>query len=290
MRYGAFVPYSILCTGLWASAHILIGYFFSRSIDTAAEYAGRGAFLLGALIVVTVGSVLLYRRLRVAENRRAAVLGDPQAPVEQDRADGDDDQRAEQEGAAAGVLGGGVDAAREEVADQDVGAGPEPGAEDAVGDEGAVAHLRAAGDERRQGADDADPAADEDRLAAVPGEVVLDPLEALAADPEAGPVAEHEAAAEAAADEEAGRVAHPGGEPGDRDQDVDVDRALAGDGAAEQHRRLAGHDQADEGAGLGEGEDADQQVGPGAERVGDVLEQLLQFVVRDDPADQVVAG
>jgi len=73
MRYGAFVPYSILGTGLWASAHILIGYFFSRSIDTAAEYAGRGAFLLGALIVVTVGSVLLYRRLRVAENRRAAV-------------------------------------------------------------------------------------------------------------------------------------------------------------------------------------------------------------------------
>ncbi len=73
MRYGAFVPYSILGTGLWASAHILIGYFFSRSIDTAAEYAGRGAFLLGTLIVVTVGSVMLYRRLRVEENRRAAV-------------------------------------------------------------------------------------------------------------------------------------------------------------------------------------------------------------------------
>ena len=47
MRYRAFVPYSILGTGLWASAHILIGYFFSRSIETAAEYAGRGAFLLG---------------------------------------------------------------------------------------------------------------------------------------------------------------------------------------------------------------------------------------------------
>jgi membrane protein DedA with SNARE-associated domain len=73
MRYGAFVPYSILGTGIWASAHILIGYIFSRSIDTAAEYAGRGAFLLGALIAITVGSVFLYRRLRVAENRRAAV-------------------------------------------------------------------------------------------------------------------------------------------------------------------------------------------------------------------------
>ena len=42
MRYRAFVPYSILGTGLWASAHILIGYFFSRSVETGAEYAGKG--------------------------------------------------------------------------------------------------------------------------------------------------------------------------------------------------------------------------------------------------------
>lgn len=73
MRYGGFVPYSVLGTGIWAAAHILIGYVFSRSVDTAAKYAGRGALLLGALIVLVVGSILLYRRLRVAENRRAAV-------------------------------------------------------------------------------------------------------------------------------------------------------------------------------------------------------------------------
>ncbi len=73
MRYGAFVPYSILGTGIWAPAHILLGYFFSRSIDTAAEYAGRGVFLLGMLIAVTVGTVVLVRRFRVEENRRAAV-------------------------------------------------------------------------------------------------------------------------------------------------------------------------------------------------------------------------
>ena len=73
MRYRAFVPYSILGTGLWASAHILIGYFFSRSIESAAEYAGKGAFLLGTLIVVVAGSVYLYRHFRVAENRQAAV-------------------------------------------------------------------------------------------------------------------------------------------------------------------------------------------------------------------------
>lgn len=73
MRYRAFVPYSILGCGLWASAHILIGYFFSRSIDTAAKYAGKGAFLLGTLIVVVVGTIVLVRHFRVEENRREAV-------------------------------------------------------------------------------------------------------------------------------------------------------------------------------------------------------------------------
>lgn len=73
MRYRAFVPYSILGTGLWASIHILIGYLFSRSIETAAEYAGKGAFLLGTLIVVVAGSVFLYRHFRIAANREAGV-------------------------------------------------------------------------------------------------------------------------------------------------------------------------------------------------------------------------
>jgi undecaprenyl-diphosphatase len=73
MRYRAFVPYSILGTGLWASAHILVGYFFSRSIDSAAKYAGKGAFLLATVIVVIVGGVYLVRRFRVEENRAAAV-------------------------------------------------------------------------------------------------------------------------------------------------------------------------------------------------------------------------
>ncbi len=73
MRYRGFVPYSILGTGLWASAHILIGYFFSRSVETGAEYAGKGVFLLGTLIVVVGGAIFLYRRFRVEENRAAAV-------------------------------------------------------------------------------------------------------------------------------------------------------------------------------------------------------------------------
>ena len=73
MRYRAFVPYSILGTGLWASAHILIGYFFSRSIDTAAKYAGKGAFLLATLIVVVVGSSSRYAIPAGRGNRRAVV-------------------------------------------------------------------------------------------------------------------------------------------------------------------------------------------------------------------------
>ncbi len=73
MRYRGFVPYSILGTGLWASAHILIGYFFSRSVETGAEYAGKGAFLLATLIVVVGGSIFLIRRFRVEQNREAAV-------------------------------------------------------------------------------------------------------------------------------------------------------------------------------------------------------------------------
>jgi undecaprenyl-diphosphatase len=73
MRYRAFVPYSILGTGLWASAHILVGYIFSRSIESAAKYAGKGAFVLATLIVIVVGGVALYRFFRVAENRAAMV-------------------------------------------------------------------------------------------------------------------------------------------------------------------------------------------------------------------------
>ncbi len=73
MRYRAFVPYSILGTGIWVSSAILLGYLFSRSIDTVLVYAGKGAFALGALIVVVAGSIALRRYLSVAENREAAV-------------------------------------------------------------------------------------------------------------------------------------------------------------------------------------------------------------------------
>jgi membrane protein DedA with SNARE-associated domain/membrane-associated phospholipid phosphatase len=73
MQYRAFVPYSILGTGLWATLHILVGYFFSRSIETAGHYAARGAFALATLIALVIGTVYLVRHFKVEENRERAV-------------------------------------------------------------------------------------------------------------------------------------------------------------------------------------------------------------------------
>lgn len=73
MRYRMFIPYSVLGCGVWVSSAVVVGYLFSRSIDTALNYAGKGALLLGTLIVVVAGSVLLTRFLRVEENRRKTV-------------------------------------------------------------------------------------------------------------------------------------------------------------------------------------------------------------------------
>ena len=73
MRFRQFFPYSVLGCGLWVSLTVVIGYVFSKSIDTAIDYAGKGAVILGALIVVVVGAVWATRYLRVAENRREAV-------------------------------------------------------------------------------------------------------------------------------------------------------------------------------------------------------------------------
>ncbi len=73
MSYRGFVPYSILGTGLWASLHILVGYFFSRSIETAGHYAARGAFALATLIALVIGAVYLVRFLKVEANRERVV-------------------------------------------------------------------------------------------------------------------------------------------------------------------------------------------------------------------------
>ena len=75
MRYRDFAPYSILGTGLWATGLILVGYFFSQSLDTVSKIVGRGLVAFGVLIGVVVAIALAYRHLRVPENRRRIVEG-----------------------------------------------------------------------------------------------------------------------------------------------------------------------------------------------------------------------
>ena len=69
MRYRAFVPYSVLGTGLWAAAFCLLGYFLSQSIDKATEIAGTGALVFGIVVAMVVGGIAIQRYLREHENR-----------------------------------------------------------------------------------------------------------------------------------------------------------------------------------------------------------------------------
>ncbi len=69
MRYSAFAPYSILGTGLWATAFILIGYFASQSLDTVADIVGQGLIYFGFFVGAVVALILLVRYLREPENR-----------------------------------------------------------------------------------------------------------------------------------------------------------------------------------------------------------------------------
>jgi membrane protein DedA with SNARE-associated domain/membrane-associated phospholipid phosphatase len=70
MRYSAFVPYSVLGTGLWAAVFILIGYFFGRNLNTVTEIVSRGVFAFGVAVGVVIALVLAWRFLREAKNRR----------------------------------------------------------------------------------------------------------------------------------------------------------------------------------------------------------------------------
>ena len=69
MRYRAFVPFSVMGTGLWAAAFSLLGYALANSIDKATEIAGKGALVFGALVAIVVGVVVVSRYLREPENR-----------------------------------------------------------------------------------------------------------------------------------------------------------------------------------------------------------------------------
>lgn len=73
MGYRAFLPYSVLGTGLWAATFSLLGYVLAENIHVAEELAGRGLFVFGTVVGVIVGTILAVRYLRVAENRARLV-------------------------------------------------------------------------------------------------------------------------------------------------------------------------------------------------------------------------
>jgi membrane protein DedA with SNARE-associated domain/membrane-associated phospholipid phosphatase len=73
MRYSAFAPYSVLGTGLWATAFILIGYFFGRNLGTVTDIVSRGLIAFGVVVGVVIAIVVLYRFLHEPENRRRTV-------------------------------------------------------------------------------------------------------------------------------------------------------------------------------------------------------------------------
>jgi len=73
LRYRAFVPYSILGTGLWSIALILLGYFFARSLDKVTNILGKGLLVFGIVVGVIVALVVARRFLREPENRRKLV-------------------------------------------------------------------------------------------------------------------------------------------------------------------------------------------------------------------------
>jgi undecaprenyl-diphosphatase len=69
LPYRNFAPFSILGTGLWSTALILIGYFAAQSLDTVTNVVGKGLFVFAIVVGVVVALVLAYRFLREPENR-----------------------------------------------------------------------------------------------------------------------------------------------------------------------------------------------------------------------------
>ena len=56
MRYRAMAPYSVLGTGLWATAFTLLGYFASKNIDAVLDNSERALFAFAVIVALVVGS------------------------------------------------------------------------------------------------------------------------------------------------------------------------------------------------------------------------------------------
>jgi undecaprenyl-diphosphatase len=70
LRYGRFLPFSIIGCGLWSTLFCVLGFLFYRSFDRVAAVAGRATLAFGITVALVVGGVQIYRRLRHEEERR----------------------------------------------------------------------------------------------------------------------------------------------------------------------------------------------------------------------------
>jgi undecaprenyl-diphosphatase len=70
LEYRAFIPFSVVGTGLWASLFCLLGYLFWQSFDQVANVAGQATFAFGVVVAVVVAGIFAYRRLRDEQERR----------------------------------------------------------------------------------------------------------------------------------------------------------------------------------------------------------------------------
>src|SRR5919205_67684 len=64
LAYRRFIPFSVVGTGLWATAFAVLGYIFWQSFDEVANVAGRATLVFGCLVALVVGVVWSYRQLR----------------------------------------------------------------------------------------------------------------------------------------------------------------------------------------------------------------------------------
>jgi membrane protein DedA with SNARE-associated domain/membrane-associated phospholipid phosphatase len=73
LPYRNFAPYSILGTGLWSIALLLLGYFFAQSLNTVSQIVSRGLVVFAIVVGIGLAVYLSYRFLREARNRRRLV-------------------------------------------------------------------------------------------------------------------------------------------------------------------------------------------------------------------------
>src|SRR5215212_1488751 len=60
MRFDTFLLYSVLGGTVWATAVVLVGYFFGESWGSAQHWSGHAPLLLAVLFVVALGFYLAY--------------------------------------------------------------------------------------------------------------------------------------------------------------------------------------------------------------------------------------